>query len=96
MRYRLRRRGIVPFAFAVLLTVAAGLSLAEEHGWEQAEAPAAGAEGAVGSDMPGTAAHPAGSMSGRERKQVEGRPGVGSRALTGHDDVEPAADKQPN
>jgi hypothetical protein len=38
-RMRLRRRGGAPFTFAVVLTVAAGLSLAEEHAWVTAGLP---------------------------------------------------------
>jgi len=105
MRYRLRRRGIMPLAFAVLLTVAAGLALAEEHAWEHAWAPAAAPDGAVPSaELSGRAAHPdgretdrtPGSVGRHDRKQAESKPGVGSRALTGHDGAEPAADERPN
>jgi hypothetical protein len=101
MRYRRRRRGIVPFAFAVLLSVAAGLSLADERGWEQAEAPAAGPDGVVRSDLSGTTAHRPGPVGGHDGNH-DSKPAVGSRALlghedpAGHDDVEPAADKQPH
>lgn len=94
----------MPFTFAVLLTVAAGLSLAEEHAW----APAAVPEGsAASSDLSGRSAkgampdeavsdrHP-GSTGGHTHKAATSKPGVGSRALTGHDDQEPATDEPPN
>ena len=105
MRCRMRWRGVVPFAFAVLLTVAAGLSLAEEHAWVPAVVP----EGSVTSpDLSGKSAkgaipdeavsdrHP-GSTGGHTDKAATSKPGVGSRALTGHDEEEePATDERPN
>ena len=100
----MRRRAAVPFTFAVLLTVAAGLSLAEEHAW----APAAVPEGsATSSDLSGKSAkdgmpdkavsdrHP-GSRDGHTRKAEAPKLGVGSRALTGHDEQEPATHERPN
>jgi len=95
------RRGIVPFAFATVLTVAAGLSLAEEHAWR----PATARQGAVtSSDLSAKGARPTAggadlnpaAMSGPEHngpRPAERRIGVGSRALTGHYG-EPPADEQ--
>jgi hypothetical protein len=97
MRLQMRRRGIVPLAFAVLLTVAAGLSLAEEHAW----VPAAPEGAATPSDL-SKGAGPATGIRNHARAHshatahghagVPPKPGVGSRALTGHQVQEPAAD----
>jgi hypothetical protein len=95
-------------AFAVVLTVAAGLSLAAEHARE----PAAGPGRAVTSDLSHKEANPDGRAVGRnpstmggpeqndqqnqqlyERRQAEPRIGVGSRALT-EGDAEPSADER--
>jgi len=84
--HRLRRRGIVPLAFAVLLTVAAGLALAEEHAWEDASAPVAEPAGVI----------PSSSASSKGVHPAKSQPGVGSRALMGHDGAEPAADERSN
>lgn len=105
---RQTRRGSVPLAFAVVLTIAAGLSLAEEHARE----PAAGPGRAVTSDLSHKGANPDGRAADRnpstmggpeqndqqneqlyEHRQAEPRIGVGSRALTG-DDGEPSADER--
>ena len=91
-------------AFAVVLTVAAGLALAEEH----ARVRAVTSE----SDLSHKEANPDGRAADRnpstmvgpeqndrqneqlyERRQAEPRIGVGSRALTGHD-AEPFADER--
>jgi hypothetical protein len=97
---RARRQGIMPLVFAVLLTVAAGLSLAEEHVWVPATP-----DGAVtSSDSSSSRADPDGRETGRDpgstgvhgQRHAGPNPGVGSRALTGHDAEEPAADVQPN
>jgi hypothetical protein len=97
MRFQMRRRGIVPLAFAVLLTVAAGLSLAEEHALVPTTTPKGAA---MSSDLPNGCAAPdrAAAASKSEtggihsHQQCRHKPGVGSRALTGHDMQEPAAD----
>ena len=97
MRRRMRHRGVVvPFIFAVLLTVAAGLSLAEEHSW----APSAAARGAVtSSDLSGKSGEspvPDKAMSdrnpgsgGRVHKTATSKSHVGSRALMSHDPQQP-------
>jgi hypothetical protein len=85
---RQTRRGIVPVAFAVVLTVAAGLALAEEH----ARVPAAG-PGRAADRNPSTTGGPEQNEQLFERRQAEPRIGVGSRALTGHD-AEPSADER--
>jgi hypothetical protein len=93
----------VPFAFAALLTVAAGLSLAEEHAW----APSAVRQGSVTSSdlsskngesaMPDKAIsyrHP-GFTGGPVHKAATSKPRVGSRALMSHDTQEPGTDERP-
>ncbi len=87
----------MPFIFAVLLTVAAGLSLAEEHAW----APSAVARGSVtSSDLSGKSGESAvpdkamsdrgpGSTGGRLHKAATSKSHVGSRALVGHDPQQP-------
>jgi hypothetical protein len=88
---------LLPPAFAVLLTLAAGLSLAEEHAWHQAEAPrpalppdasppaqAAHTPGVEqhGEDAMRTRHHPVTAV-GHSPTPGTGGTGVGSRALTG-------------
>jgi hypothetical protein len=86
----------VPFIFAVLLTVAAGLSLAEEHSW----APSAAARGSVTSDLSGKSGESAvpdkamsdrkpGSTGGRVHRAATSKSHVGSRALMSHDPQQP-------
>ena len=82
------RRRIVPLAFAVVLTIAAGLSLAEEHARESA----AGSERAV-TTTGGPEQNDQQNEQLYERRQAEPRIGVGSRALTG-DDGEPFTDER--
>jgi hypothetical protein len=104
----MRRRGLLPFTFAALLTVAAGLSLAEEHAWVPTVVPEGsvtssdlsgkGANGAMPEAMPHKAVsdrHP-GSTDGHTHKAAARKPGVGSRALTGHDEQEPATHERPD
>jgi hypothetical protein len=95
---------MVPSAFAVLLTVAAGLSLAEEHGW----APSVVPEGSVtSSDSSGKSTKGAmpdkgaldlrpGSTGGQIHDAATPKPGVGSRALAGHDEEKPATHERSN
>jgi hypothetical protein len=90
---------VVPFIFAVFLTVAAGLSLAEEHAW----APSAVARGSgTSSDLSGRSGESAvpdkamadrdpGSTGGRFYKAATSKSHVGSRALMSHDSREPGA-----
>ena len=94
---RQMRRSIVPFTFAVVLTVAAGLGLAEEHVWTPAEGP----KGAVrSSDLSRHVAKPDGRGSDRKasaspsatggpeqdgHRHAEHNIGAGSRALSEHD-----------
>jgi hypothetical protein len=89
---------LLPPAFAVLLTLAAGLSLAEEHAWHQAEAPypaprpdalqqpakAAHTPGAEqrSEDAMRTRHHPVTAV-GHSPTPGTGGTGVGSRALIG-------------
>jgi hypothetical protein len=82
------RRGIAPVAFAVVLTVAAGLALAEEHARVSTTGPERAAD-----RNPSTMGGPEQNEQLYERRQVEPRIGVGSRALTGHD-AEPFADER--
>jgi hypothetical protein len=89
----------VPLAFAVLLTVAAGLSLVEEHAWTPATAP----DSVMSSDLTSKGAPPHQGISDRDpgsadtygHLQAVRQPGVGSRALTGHDGAEPGTDRGP-
>jgi hypothetical protein len=83
------RRGIVPLAFAVVLTIAAGLSLAEEHARE----PAAGS-GRAADRNPSAMTGPGQNGQRNEHSRAEPGIGVGSRALTGHDDWEPSGDER--
>ena len=87
---RYRRPGrLLPPAFAVLLTVAAGLSLAEEHVWQAGEAPA---------PTPPQARHPISSPVGHDISPVghdAAATGVGSRALTGDEPSDRPAHRQP-
>jgi hypothetical protein len=89
----MRRRGGVSLAFAVLLTVAAGLSLAEEHAWVPATPGTAMSPDVSRRSAPGEAtAIPRLETGGvHGRRQAGHNPGVGSRALTGHEAQEPAA-----
>ena len=89
----------MPFIFAVLLTVAAGLSLAEEYSW----APSAAARGSVTSDLCGKSGKSGesavpdkamsdqdpGSTGGRVHKAATSKSHVGSRALMSHDPQQP-------
>lgn len=100
---------MVPLAFAVLLTLAAGLSLAGEHTWSPADTGVAGK-----GDLDGTP----GSMGPHNQTEIwkthitpardgptQAGPGpgtnqgVGSRALMGHDEgrdeQHPATDETP-
>jgi hypothetical protein len=90
MRLQTRRR-IVPVAFAVVLTVAAGLALAEEHARASATGPDATGPERAADRNPSTMGGPEQNQQLYERRQAEPRIGVGSRALMG-DDGEPFAD----
>jgi hypothetical protein len=97
MRFQMRRRGIVPLAFATLLTVAAGLSLAEEHAWMPITTPVGAAVSArlsSGREAPneGTSAAKPETAGMHSQMQAGNKRSVGSRALTGHDVRESAAD----
>ena len=97
----MRHPGILPFCFAVALSVAAGLSLAEEHRGAQTGPPAAAPE------PPSASAEPLGKGMSRNKGASPGEPeangsnqaetkpkqGVGSRALTGREAAERAADQ---
>jgi hypothetical protein len=97
----------MPFASAVLLSVAAGLSLAAEHVGAPAAAGAAPGPPVVLSNSlnegPAVRAAPrgagpsqrrgAGSRAAAPSRPQAGAPGVGSRAFTGND--RPAAAPQP-
>jgi hypothetical protein len=112
MKRPMRRRGVLPFTFAALLTVAAGLSLAEEHALVPAVVPAVVPEGSVTSSdlsgkgakgaMPDARPHKAvsdrhpGARDGHAHKAAARKPGAGSRALAGHDEQEPATPERPN
>ena len=89
MRRYMRTGGMLPLAFAVLLTLAAGLSLAEEHPWHHAEVTGA-------TPWPAAASHSSGAQRHREGisvrhpvsavgHSVAPATGVGSRALTGNE-----------
>ena len=97
MRHRMRRRGVVPFTFAALLTVAAGLSLAAEHAWAPSAAAGRSVTASDLSSKSGESAMPDKALSGREPGSTGGRvhkaatskSHVGSRALMSHDPQAP-------
>ena len=109
MQAHARRQRTLPLACAVALTLAAGLSLAEEHARHRTEAQAAVALPAAASHAspaerhgripPAThpvsaVGHSAAPTVGATTGATGTTTGVGSRALTGDETQAPATDRQ--
>jgi hypothetical protein len=101
---------MVPLTFAVLLTLAAGLSLAEENDWSSPADTGVADKGALDGTQGAAALHgdtqiwrahvtPARDGPAQADPDPGTKQGVGSRALTGHEvmgpEPHPAADEAP-
>lgn len=109
MKRQARRKDMMPMACAVALSLAAGLALAEEHAWEPGALPqraiasadlsnkaAPGTKGTANkktAQPKETGADGVATGDGGQVKGGRGKQGVGSRALTGNDARDRAADQ---
>jgi hypothetical protein len=97
----MRRPGLMPIASAVMLTVAAGLSIAAEHAYSSHPVahgvPLAlpAPQGTGDTDIGSNAADVSAASQAKAGATAAKLPAVGSRALTGNDEECPAAGKQP-
>jgi hypothetical protein len=103
---------LLPPAFALLLTLAAGLSMAEEHAWHQADGPNPAPALRPDAVRPAKAAHTSGTGHRGQEAMHTPQPitavghnaapgiglgsGVGSRALTGEEAHDDAPSERPD